>query len=201
MLAIATAHSALAQQDVSIEILSPATHAELPKRTLVVVGNVANAHSVTVAVDDNPASTGNIMLGSNWNAVIESGALTEGLHTLTATAIGETGTASDSISVNIFASENDNIKYVNYYSSVDNALIPALVYVPHAIDKAQIQEEAVPLGIHLHGGGGFGELDSALVDELEKRNWVGISPDGRDWGLDEQGCFPVSPSFAYVDSD
>lgn len=85
---------------------------------------------------------------------------------------------------------------IEYASSVDGVRMKALLFVPENFDPAK--EGAASLLVHLHGGGGRGTLQQA-IHELKSRRWIGIAPDGREWGLARQGC-PWQTSAAYVDN-
>lgn len=62
-------------------------------------------------------------------------------------------------------------------------------------------DPATPTGlvIMLHGGGGSGTFNSAMLPQLDSRGWIVAAPDGRLWNLFNQGC-SWKWSAAYVDS-
>ncbi len=201
MLCTTFASSIMAEDiDTSITIISPTQDQFVEQGTITVVGSYLNATSVTVSVDNTNTVTANL-IGQNWNSIIETSALTIGEHTITANATGNNSDASSSVTINVIEPADKKTTDITYYSSIDAEPIEAVLYVPESISSSETTEDKIPLVVHLHGGGGFGELDDTLVSELENRNWIGISPDGRHWGLAKQGCFPGAPSWAYVDSN
>ena len=87
---------------------------------------------------------------------------------------------------------------ITYQSSVDREQLGAALYVPPAVASEELSA-LLPLVVHLHGAGSKGSIQSPLRVALEERNWLGISPDGRQWGLVDEGC-QWEYSVAYADS-
>ncbi|WDE05994.1 hypothetical protein SG34_003425 [Thalassomonas viridans] len=189
--------SALAAVPV-VSFVSPEDGEQVESGTITVVGSYSNATSISFSIDNGESVAANLASGG-WNTVVETSALALGEHIFTVTAKSDSGEVSTDISIEVVEAEIDErISNITYHSSVDETELSAVLFAPPEAASAQ---EAIPLVVHLHGGGGFGEIDAAMTDELGSRGWIGISPDGRDWGLGRLGCFPGAPSFAYVDSD
>ena len=82
----------------------------------------------------------------------------------------------------------------DYNSSVDGAALHSSLHLPTGFDPDGAR---LPLVVQLHSGGGLGRIVEA--DEMDARHWLQIAPDGRAWGLAQQGC-PWQTSAAYVNS-
>lgn len=161
--------------------------------TLTVSGTSELAETVELLIDNNLARVAN---GTDqWDVVLEPGSMTPGPHVLTARAIDATGNdATASVTVNVII-QTSGRQAVTYASSVDGETMGMSVYVPRDLDSSQ----ATGLVIFLHGGGGLGSISGDMQQELDARGWIGISPDGRAWGLADLGC-TWNTSAAYVDS-
>ncbi|MFT4941083.1 MAG: poly(3-hydroxybutyrate) depolymerase [Paraglaciecola sp.] len=180
----------------SVAFVSPSTGDELSTDTLTVSGTAENAESVTLSIDGGASTTANGT--DNWNVIVEAGVLSVGSHTLVARAFRTGEVIATSIVITIVDSvTTGDTQSIVYNSSVDGTEMGARLYVPTNLDAAI--DGPVPLFIHLHGGGGRGNLQATIVEQLESRRWIGISPDGREWGLADLGC-PWGTSAAYVDN-
>lgn len=92
--------------------------------------------------------------------------------------------------------EDAEIEQISYFSSVDNHELGAKLYIP---DGYSVENDPTALVIYLDGGGGSGDISAEMQTELDARNWIGVSPEGREWGLFDMGC-GWRNSVAYVDS-
>ena len=174
-----------------VSITSPADGA-LVLDTLVVVGSSFGAQAVTLLVDgQNPQPTNGL---DAWTAVFEPGALEPGPHTLTAEATDGVTTVTDSVSITV-GDPLPGSQQIAYVSSVDGEPLGAELYVPAGFDASA---GPTALVVHLHGGGGTGNVSPTMAAELDARGWIGLAPDGRFWDLANQGC-GWNTSAAYVD--
>lgn len=176
----------------SVTITSPEDGAVLLD-TFLVRGQSQGATLVTLAVDGGPFGPVN---GLNpWDMVFEPGSLSPGFHTLTAKAEDGVGTAFDQITIEI-GDPPVGGQQITYASSVDGEPLGAELYLPVGFNP---HGPPVPLVMHLHGGGGTGNFSPDMTAELDARGWIGIAPDGRDWGLADIGC-TWQTSAAYVNN-
>lgn len=161
--------------------------------TLVVVGMSSGATLVELAVDNGAFEPAN---GLNpWTVVFEPGALAIGPHTLTARATNGALQSTDSVSVEI-GDPSPGSQTFAYVSSVDGAPMTSKLWIPAGFDPLGAPTALV---VHLHGGGGLGNINPTMQSELDERGWIGIAPDGREWGLAQIGC-TWNTSAAYVDN-
>ncbi len=177
----------------SVTITNPTEGQEI-STTLVVTGTSNLATAVSLQIDGGAFQVAN---GTDpWDFIIEEGALAPGAHTLTARAEdGAGGEAFDT--VNITATTlTTGLQDFTYLSSVDGVSMNSKLYVPTSYNPAG---PGAGLVVHLHGGGGVGNINPTHQSELDARGWIGIAPDGRAWGLASQGC-TWNTSAAYVDS-
>ena len=164
--------------------------------TFTVSGVSNEATVIELAIDGGPYQP---VDGTEvWNTLLDS--LSSGPHVLTARASdGMGGEAFDTLSVTV-GTPPQGARDIVYSSSVDGAPLEAQIFVPTGFDPSAAP---VPLLVHLHGGGGTGNLTNAFRTELDARGWIGLAPDGRLWGLhdpdDPEGCSWVHSS-AYVDN-
>ena len=182
----------------SVAFVSPSAGDQIDTNTLTVSGTAVNAERVTLSVDGGVSTTANGT--DNWDVVIEAGVLSVGSHDLVARAFQPGDVTATSINITVADSTSTTageVQSIVYQSSVDGTEMGARLYVPTNLDAAI--DGPVALFIHLHGGGGKGNLQPTIVDQLEERRWIGISPDGREWGLAALGC-PWGTSAAYVDN-
>jgi len=185
-------------QQLSVKITSPISGSEIVG-SLTVTGTSTGAASVDLTIDGGAFQTSSGV--EQWRVVFEPGAIAVGTHSLIARATAASGAvALDTITVsvkNLAVGRQDIV----YRSSVDGAPLGALLWTPPNLD---LRGGPVPLLIHLHGGGGTGVTllnhgNGAITRELDKRGWIGIGPDGREWGQHDQGC-QWRTSAAYVDN-
>jgi len=160
----------------AITILTPLTGQTIVG-TLTMTGTSSGASEVAVAIDAGAfVPTG---ATSPWSFVIEALSVPDGVHTLSARAIAPDGSvATDSVSVTFASSVTGQAEF-EYRSSVDQALLTGLMYVPSSYTPST----PTALVVFLHGGGGLGVIPPGWLDELEARGWIHVAPDGRNWGL------------------
>lgn len=178
----------------SVAITNPLDGAAITD-TLVVTGTSTLATNVELAVDGGAFQPANGV--AQWNVLLEPGVLTPGPHTLTARASDGAQQVFDSVGI-VVAPPLPGTQSFTYVSSVDGEPMTAVLHLPPGYDPSV----PTPLLVYLHGAGGNGTVlsnNAALRAELDARGWIGLSPDGRQWQLANQGCaWQFSP--AYVDS-
>ncbi|QDV06749.1 hypothetical protein Poly30_22640 [Planctomycetes bacterium Poly30] len=133
----------------------------------------------------------------SWSFDWDTGPLGQGPHTLVARA-RECFTctpAFDSVTVTVDGA-GSGLQEFTYFSSVDGTPMDSKLWLPAGFDP---NGPPVPIVCHLHGGGGLGSISGAMAAELDARGWIGIAPDGREWGLAQLGC-DWSNSSAYVNN-
>lgn len=180
---------------VEIEITSPEDGTTV-ESTFTIEGTSIDAVTVSVSVNGGQDLSVNGL--EEWNIVFEPESLLEGTNVFTATAFDEQGNQlSDSISIVILPPTFD-LPQFTYESSLDGETLSGFLLLPTGFDP---NGESVPLLVHLHGGGGTGSGlgNNGVSDELNARGWIGIAPDGRKWGLFDEGC-DWQTSAAYVDN-
>lgn len=177
-----------------IAISSPGAGTTVPPG-FVVTGTATQATTVELSVDSGPFAPVNGL--AEWHLAFAPGTLSHGLHTLTARASSGAQVLLDSVSVTVGVPPAGS-SVSTYVSSVDGQPLTARIRVPPGYDPAVPR----PLLVYLHGAGGSGAAmtnNAALLAELDARGWIGVAPDGRQWGLASQGCgWQYSP--AYVDN-
>ena len=165
--------------------------------TLTVVGTSVGADLVELAVDGGLFQQANGL--DPWTVVFEPGALEPGEHLLTARATdGEGAEAFAELAITV-GDPPAGVHDFTYTSSVDGVPMNGIYYLPQGHDP-----DAGPVGLvmHLHGGGGVGSISDTMQEALDTKGWIGISPDGREWGLhdpDDPDSCPWRTSAAYVD--
>ena len=143
--------------------------------TVTMQGTASGAGSVAVQIDGGPPLPANGV--ESWDFVIEPGALAPGPHTLTAVASAGAQSASDSIQVTV-QPPSPGVQSFVYTSSVDGEPMTSKLYLPPGFDTGG---PPAALVVHLHGGGGKGNISPTMQTELDARGWIGIAPDGRFW--------------------
>ncbi len=179
-----------AAQVLSVSISSPAEGAVVLD-PFTVGGTSAGAVAIELSAD------GGVFVAAEgldlWTFTFEG--LSLGSHTVTVRARAGRQQVFDSVTV-VRGVPLPGQSQVTYSSSVDGAPLGAKLWIPAGFDPLS---PAVPLVLHLHGGGGTGEIPTAMRGELDARGWIALAPDGREWNLANQGC-PWPNSAAYVDS-
>lgn len=140
---------------------------------------------VTISIDGGPFQ---LAQGTDaWDFVWESGTVPDGQHTIRARAKScFTCTPSfDEIVVDVANGGGAGVQEFTYLSSVDGEELVSKLWLPSGYDP---NAGPVPLVIHLHGGGGIGQISADMQAELDARGWIGIAPDGREWGLFGGAC-------------
>lgn len=163
--------------------------------TFSVTGTSTGAVEVTLRADDGPWWPTNGV--GSWDFVFEPGSLSAGHHVLTARALSATGAeVVASVGVEIVEPSVGLVTDVVYSSSVDGEPLAGVVRLPDGYDAG-----GAPVGLvmHLHGGGGRGMFAGPVAEMIDAHGWIGIAPDGREWGLADRGC-PWETSAAYWDS-
>lgn len=164
--------------------------------TLTVIGSSTNATIVELAVDGGPFQP--VQGLDPWNAVFGPGSLTPGAHVFTARA-SDTVTSSTATLNVVVGTPPAGRQTFTYVSSVDGEAMTSELWLPQGFDPSNGPR---PLFVYLHGAGGTGSIlpnNATITAELDVRDWIGIAPDGREWGLADIGC-AWNNSPAYVDS-
>lgn len=192
----AWALAAPALSQVSVAIASPAP-GEQVAGTVVVSGTSTGLVNgrVSVSIDGGPFQPAQGT--ASWDFVWESATVADGAHTLRARA-KECLTCTPAFAqvTVVVANGGAGTQEFTYASSVDGAALTSKIHVPAGHDPAG---PPVPLVIHLHGGGGIGQISQDMAAQLDARGWIGIAPDGREWGLFGGAC-TWRRSAAYVNS-
>lgn len=178
----------------AVAITSPDDNQTVPG-AFVVAGTSSQAALVEWSIDGGTFGPVNGL--DRWSIPFAAGTLAVGPHSLTVRALSgtQTSTATISLTVGIPPSGTTSGAYV---SSVDGEVMTARLRIPPGYDPSIPR----PLLVYLHGAGGTGAAmttNQPLLAEIDARGWVAVAPDGREWGLADQGCdWQHSP--AYVDS-
>lgn len=176
----------------SVEIEQPSPGSTL-FGTIVVTGSSSGANEVLVSVDGGAEELAN---GINpFDVVLEASTLGPGAHTVVARVNNGTTEVTDSVSFEV-GSPPAGAQEFTYLSSVDGTAMTSELWLPSGFDE---NGPAVPLVVHLHGGGGIGQISADMQAQLDARGWIGIAPDGREWGIFGGAC-TWRFSSAYVDS-
>lgn len=176
----------------SVSILQPGDGATVLD-TLTVLGTSSAASSVSLRVDGGPAIPANGL--APWTVVLEEGSMSPGPHVLTAEASDGASSTTASVTITVGDPPAGQQEFT-YVSSVDGVAMTSKLWVPAGFDP---DGGDLPLLVHLHGGGGNGTINASLGASLDAWGWLGIGPDGRAWGLADEGC-TWQTSAAYVDN-
>ncbi len=161
--------------------------------TLTVAGTSLGAASVGLAADGGATSATNGTAA--WDAVVAHGALSAGPHLLTAIADDGVRTVHDSVAIDVLGPDPGEQAFA-YASSVDGETLTGKLWLPNGFDP---DGAPVALVVQLHGGGGSANFGGGLTVGLDAYGWIGIAPNGREWGLADGDC-NWAYSSAYVDS-
>lgn len=187
---------------VAVTINEPSAEQLDHPEELTLSGTAENATSVFVSF--NGASEIEATGVENWSVLVDASLLPAGDYSISARAVGVDSEANATISVTLVREvveppigDNPDPVEFTYFSSVDGASLGGNIYNEFASDSSS---EGAPLLVFLHGANGRGTIRDSIVEEAIQRGWLAMAPNGRAWGLVDEGC-PWEFSVSYFDSD